>query len=50
MIPILVKGDAVRSGRKAKAHHRQSWPGKDGLKYYAEVSPTFASVMQKSFQ
>ena len=24
-MPILVKGDDVRSGTKAKAHHKQDW-------------------------
>ena len=37
MIPILVKGDDVRSGKKAKAYHKQLWAAQQSMGQIWEI-------------
>ena len=48
MMPILVKGDDVRSGRKANARHRSQWV-KGYIIWTCTVWPIMSSYLQHLF-
>ena len=49
MMPILVKSDDVRSGRKAKAHHRRLRPSRESMGLSNLLKVTLLKCLPRCF-